>query len=60
MTDINSSNAIAQERARIREELVRLSDQEGVLFMQLGDEVYVSREAVLRIIRNDPTRHGAA
>lgn len=41
--DINTSNAIAQERARIREEVLRLHSFNG----------HVSRKEVLEVIRND-------
>lgn len=60
MTDINTLNAIAQERARIREAIVKLSDESGVLASDvLSDHhrVFIPREEVLRIIRNEQSNH---
>lgn len=50
MTDINTSNAIAQERARIREEVVKLPT------IQRWEEIpYINRAEVLKIISNNQT-----
>jgi hypothetical protein len=56
MTDINTSNAIAQERARIREEVVNLSEDMGVIVD--NDRLCIPFLEVLRIIRNDQNNNG--
>lgn len=50
MTDINSLNAVDQERARIREEVVKLNSV--VNDHIFGGATLVRREDVLKIIRN--------
>ena len=49
--DINSQNAVLQDRARIREEVMRLA--EGSCIVGKEVKVLVSRSSVLAIIRNE-------
>jgi len=48
--DINSENAVMRERARVREEILQL---EGHSHPPGNDGVYIRRDEVLKIIRND-------
>lgn len=47
--DINSQNAVMQERARMRDEVTQLP----AVFVEDRGELCVSRAAVLRIIRGE-------
>lgn len=58
MTDINTLNAITQERARIREEVVEL--RKAFARIDNKNVHYVPLEKVLRIIRNDQTEDGTS
>lgn len=50
MTDVNVMNAVMRERARIREEIIRISNSQKLTFVDGNGDVFIKRGEVLAVI----------